>query len=43
VASEGKVVVKVMPVPAHFGPFCVGVGGTVGIAVMVAAAVEYAL
>jgi hypothetical protein len=44
VAPEGTVAEKVTPVPAHFGPSCVGAAGTAGIAMMVAVvAVEYAL
>jgi hypothetical protein len=44
VAPEGTVAEKVMAVPAHFGPFCVGAAGAVGMAVITAAvAVEYAL
>jgi hypothetical protein len=34
VAPEGKVAEKVIPAPAHFGPFCVGALGAVGMAVI---------
>jgi hypothetical protein len=44
VAPVGTLAEKVMAVPTHFGPSCVGAAGTLGRAVMVAAvAVEYAL